>query len=131
MEGVVRDGGREAVAHPNAPPPGTKLCRLDQIADPSGREFVFGWGPAALVIFVVRRGSEVYGYVNVCPHTRAPINWSASTFLDPSRKLIQCATHGARFRIDDGLCTSGPCKGESLTPVPVRLEDGNVVIAEE
>ena len=82
-------------------------------------------------MFVVRRGDEVFGYLNVCPHTGAPLNWMARKFLDPSRTLIQCATHGARFRIEDGVCISGPCNGKSLTAVPVRIEDGNVVIAGE
>jgi nitrite reductase/ring-hydroxylating ferredoxin subunit len=45
-------------------------------------------------------------------------------------KAIVCSAHGARFRIEDGLCTSGPCHGESLEAVPVRLdEEGRVVVA--
>ena len=36
--------------------------------------------------------------------------------------MILCATHGALFRIEDGHCLSGPCVGESLTPLPVSIE---------
>jgi nitrite reductase/ring-hydroxylating ferredoxin subunit len=45
--------------------------------------------------------------------------------LDKSR--ILCATHGAEFRIEDGYCVLGPCTGQSLEPVAVKLRDGNVV----
>jgi len=131
MASIVRDGRRQAVTNPLLPPAGTPLCRFDEIDDYAGREFVFGQGPGALDMFVVRRGNDVFGYLNACPHTSAPLNWMANKFFNPSRTLLQCATHGARFRINDGVCISGPCKGDALIPVPIRMEDGNVVIAEE
>ena len=82
-------------------------------------------------MFLVRRGPDVFAYRNDCPHTHSPLNWMADRFLDPSRMLVQCATHGARFRIEDGFCVSGPCAGKSLTPVAVRIENGAVLIARE
>ncbi len=41
----------------------------------------------------------------------SPLNWTPDRFLDLERKQIICATHGAVFCIDDGLCVGGPCKG--------------------
>jgi nitrite reductase/ring-hydroxylating ferredoxin subunit len=111
------------------PPPGTVLCRRDAIADPGGRGFEFGGGAHRYAMFVVRRGEAVYGYVNVCPHARTPLDWTPDQFLTQDRSAIMCATHGARFRIEDGACTAGPCPGKSLTAVAVRVIDGNVVIA--
>lgn len=112
------------------PPPGTVLCRLAELDDPAGREFSFGRGPDALVMFVVRTGGAVFGYVNACPHTGGPLNWLGDRFLAPGGREIQCATHGARFRIEDGACLSGPCDGRALSPVAVRVDGGNVVVAE-
>ena len=111
------------------PAVGTVLCRLDDIADPGGREFSFGQPPHAFEMFVVRQGERAFGYVNDCPHTHSPLNWLADRFLDPSGTLIQCGTHGARFRIDDGLCVGGPCPGAYLRGVPVKVEAGAVVVA--
>lgn len=111
------------------PPSGTALCRLDELDNPAGREFTFGNGPGALEMFVVRRGDEAFGYLNTCPHAGTPLNWIAGKFLDPSRTLIQCASHGAQFQIDDGQCVSGPCIGKSLAPVAVIVVEGTIVVA--
>jgi nitrite reductase/ring-hydroxylating ferredoxin subunit len=80
-------------------------------------------------MFVMRKGDAAYGYVNDCPHTRSPLNWQPDVFLDTTKKHIQCSTHGAQFRIEDGFCIWGPCKGELLKPLPVRVESGVVVVA--
>ncbi len=105
------------------------LCRFDQLRDPGGREFTFGVPPYAFEMFVVRKGAAVFGYLNDCPHNRSPLNWVPDQFLDPSRTHIQCSTHGAQFNIEDGLCIWGPCKGGSLTKVPVKIENGDVIVA--
>ncbi len=77
----------------------------------------------------MRKGGRAFGYFNVCPHAGSPLNWSPGQFLDPTRTLIQCATHGAQFNIDDGACVSGPCPGSKLTEVPVDVKDGEIWIA--
>ncbi|MEE8263379.1 MAG: Rieske (2Fe-2S) protein, partial [Gammaproteobacteria bacterium] len=41
--------------------------------------------------------------------------WVPDQFLDETGNLLQCATHGALFRIEDGFCVAGPCTGASLT----------------
>ena len=33
-----------------------------------------------------------------------------------------CAVHGATFNQTDGLCVAGPCRGEHLRAVAVRVE---------
>jgi nitrite reductase/ring-hydroxylating ferredoxin subunit len=48
-------------------------------------------------------------------------------FLEDSRHLI-CATHGAVYRPDDGVCVAGPCVGASLTLLPVTLDGEFVVV---
>ncbi len=113
----------------NVPAPGTVLCRLDEIRDPGGREFSFGTPPHVFEMFVMRKGDAAFSYVNDCPHTSSPLNWQPDVFLDYTRKHILCSTHGAQFRVEDGFCIWGPCKGDSLTPMPVRVENGVVIVA--
>ena len=79
-------------------------------------------------ILVVRRGLHVYAYLNTCPHAGSPLDWVPDQFLDLNREYIQCATHGALFRIEDGVCMYGPCAGDRLTPVPTAVEAGEVVL---
>jgi nitrite reductase/ring-hydroxylating ferredoxin subunit len=72
----------------------------------------------------VRRGERVFGYVNRCPHVGTPLDWIPHDFLDRERRHVVCATHGAVFRIEDGLCLAGPCQGDRLEPFPIELRDG-------
>lgn len=101
----------------------TILCALSDIPDPGAREFRVDGGR----VFVVRRGDEVFGYVNSCPHVGAPLNMDDDKFLDLFQTSILCANHFALFDIDSGLCTRGPCVGRSLAPFPVEVRDGAVV----
>jgi len=43
-------------------------------------------------------------------------------------RTIVCATHGATFRPEDGYCIAGPCAGDRLEPVAVRVERGIVLV---
>ncbi|WP_119679302.1 Rieske (2Fe-2S) protein [Indioceanicola profundi] len=105
------------------------LCRLDDIPDGQARGFVRGEGPSQVRLLVARRGEEVFGYRNECPHARLPLDWTPDRFMSLDGQFLQCSAHGAQFRVDDGFCVRGPCTGRSLRAVPVRVEDGTVVLA--
>jgi nitrite reductase/ring-hydroxylating ferredoxin subunit len=111
--------------------PEVEICRLSEIPDPGAKEFTLGEGEEARDGFVVHRGGAVHAYVNSCPHTGAPLNWAPGRFLTKRGDLIMCGVHGAIFRIDDGFCLEGPCKGRELHPLPVRVEDGWVIVGGE
>ncbi len=100
------------------------LCRLDELQDPGSASFVLGAGEARLGVVVVRRGAEVWAYVNSCPHIGVPLDFEPGRVLDLTRTLIQCSMHGARFRMEDGVCISGPCAGKALQPFPIALSEG-------
>ncbi len=104
------------------------LCRLDDIPDGGCKGFQIGESAARRELFGVRRGERIFVYENSCPHTGSPLDWQPDVFLDIERKFIQCATHGALFRIEDGYCVHGPCVGRHLTALPARLEDGLVLL---
>ena len=111
--------------------PNRVLCTLDDLPDGSTRGYSVSFSGKSKEIFLVRHGDDVVGYVNSCPHTGGPLDWVPDQFLSEDNSHIQCSTHLALFRIDDGLCISGPCSNRSLQSVPVRLENGSVVILEE
>lgn len=96
------------------------LCQIDDIADPGSRGFRIETGHEGREIMVIRRGGQVYGYINSCPHTGVCLDWQPGEFLNLEQTLIMCTTHGAEFRMEDGYCVGGPCAGDSL--VPVRLD---------
>ena len=80
-------------------------------------------------MFVVRRGGEVRGFVNTCPHLHLTLNYFPDRFVTHDKAYILCANHGAVFNHDDGHCITDPCAGQDLEPVPVAIEEGMVRIA--
>jgi nitrite reductase/ring-hydroxylating ferredoxin subunit len=107
---------------------GAVVCRLEDIEDPGSKGVTVSLSNRPQDIFIVRQGVDVYGYLNHCPHTGAPLDWTPDRFLDLDGRHIQCAMHGALFRIEDGRCIAGPCNGDRLTPVPVKVESGVVCL---
>lgn len=102
-----------------------RLCRLDEIPDGAARGFRLRDATGREVrIFAVRRGATVYAYLNRCPHRGTPLDWTQDHLLDAEGRHLVCATHGALFRVEDGVCLAGPCVGDQLVPVPLALEDG-------
>lgn len=107
------------------------LCSLDDLEEPGSLGFYLPSDQGPREIFLVRKGDLVFAYQNHCPHTGINLEWQADQFLDPGGSFIQCATHGALFRIEDGYCLRGPCAGESLQPVCVDIEKNEVVFYPE
>lgn len=103
------------------------LCRVDEIADGGARGFP---GPPGgfTGLFAVRQGPHVFVYVNACPHVGTALDWAPDRFLSPDSTYIFCATHGAQFGVADGVCVRGPCVGDRLESVPVRIDDGVVLV---
>jgi len=71
-------------------------------------------------MFIVRYRGEYHVYENSCPHTGGPLDWMPGQFLDLEKNHIQCSTHHALFRINDGFCISGPCSGQRLKKVNLK-----------
>ena len=105
------------------------LCRLDDILDRGSNGFYTDGADGRLLYMVIRRGNEVFVYVNRCPHTGLPLDFQPGRFLTADGALIQCSNHGAQFRIKDGFCVSGPCEGDSLKAVKTEIRDGRVFVA--
>ena len=107
---------------------GAVLCRLEHIPDPGGKGFTVRLDGETCDIFAVRKGGEVFAYVNVCCHRGLPLNWKPDTFLTHDKTRILCANHAATFDMRDGSCLSGPCAGQSLEVVAVTVKDGAVTL---
>lgn len=108
--------------------PGQVLCHFAELVEDDPRSFV-QYGTPPRDVFIVRRADRVFAYLNICPHTSAPLDWLPDQFLNNERTLIQCAMHAALFQIEDGLCIAGPCVGARLTALPVVVIEGMVVLS--
>lgn len=102
------------------------LCQVDDIDNPGSIAAAVTIGEEVVDILVVRRDAEIRAYLNRCPHTGAPLDWTPGQFLSLDGRHIQCAMHAALFEIGDGTCIEGPCAGDRLEPVPLVIEGGIV-----
>lgn len=98
------------------------------IPEGGARAFTRGTGFNALSVVVARRAGRLYAYLNDCPHAFTPLDWDSGRLLSLDGNYLQCGTHGAMFRFEDGLCVLGPCKGRSLRPVKLRLDGEQIVL---
>ncbi|SFB13260.1 Rieske (2Fe-2S) protein [Azotobacter beijerinckii] len=98
------------------------LCSGNDLGEGQGR----GFRLEGRKLLAVRRDGRVFVYLNRCPHRGIPLERQADQFLDPSGSLIQCATHGALFLIDDGECVAGPCAGQHLPRIDCREDAAGI-----
>ena len=110
-------------------PPGLhRLCRADALDAGESAAFEVEANGATLALMLVRDHDGFHAYENRCPHTGAPLDWVPGRFLDLERRWIQCATHDALFEIGSGRCIHGPCVGQYLGALALRLDQGWVCL---
>ena len=105
----------------------TVLCRLEDVPD-GGALGLLPRGNDDRV-FAVRLGTEVFVWLNDCPHNHRPLELRKNLFLSADGKHIMCYAHGAHFEIRSGYCFAGPCLGRLLTAIPARVDAGTVWVA--
>lgn len=103
------------------------LCPLAQIPDGGATAVDAPLADGEESVILLRQGEQVRGYRNICPHAGNRLDYAPGKFLLKNDTLI-CAVHGAVFNQGDGLCIGGPCRGQHLLPVAVRVIDDAVCL---
>ncbi|AOU96699.1 hypothetical protein BI364_00500 [Acidihalobacter yilgarnensis] len=106
----------------------TALLDLHTLPEPGSATLETDYDGRRVSIMIIRHHGAVHGYLNDCPHLGTPLDWLPGEVLDRDHRHIICATHGARFRIRDGLCISGPCLGDRLAAVPLSVRGGVIYL---
>ena len=104
-----------------------RLCANADLVENEARAFR---SPVGEVI-VVNRDGQTYAYHNSCPHLGINLEFNPDEFMDSENYFLICSNHGALFQVEDGLCVSGPCQGESLLSVPIQIQDGFIELIEQ
>lgn len=110
---------------------GRVLCQVEDLKATKAKDVTLKNGEEQYSIMVVEWEGEIRAFVNSCPHACVPLNMFGDKFFDRTGKYLLCTTHGAHFRPTDGYCTRGPCRGKSLRPFPVKVENDNVIVVPE
>jgi nitrite reductase/ring-hydroxylating ferredoxin subunit len=78
---------------------------------------------------ILHRDAEgVRAWLNICPHAGRRLDWAPGRFLLSKDHHLVCAVHGATFELRQGECIAGPCRGDALRAVAVRVEGDDVVL---
>ncbi|HEY7322323.1 MAG TPA: Rieske 2Fe-2S domain-containing protein [Candidatus Binatia bacterium] len=78
---------------------------------------------------LVNDGGCFHAYVNRCRHMPTPLDFIRDQFVSEDGRYLMCYTHGALYERGTGLCISGPCEGESLYRLPVRVDQGDILVS--
>ena len=103
------------------------ICDSDMLVDGGeGVRFPVAVFGEAAVGFVVRFRGTAYAYLNRCAHVPMELDWVQGQFFESGGEFLMCATHGAVYRPETGVCAGGPCRGGKLRPIAVFEADGKV-----
>jgi nitrite reductase/ring-hydroxylating ferredoxin subunit len=104
----------------------TVLCAASDVTE--GQPALVRLTHASSIIVLHLANGALAAYRNECPHMGIELDWDARRLMTRNARYLQCTGHGALFDPVSGVCVRGPCMGEALTAVPVRLDDGMVVL---
>ena len=104
----------------------TELCRLTDIPEGNGLAVQYDGpdGPRHIVLF--RTHSGLRAYHDVCPHQGRSLQFAPGEYLVDEHDVLICPHHGASFELAGGSCLSGPCAGDRLKRIEIRLEAESV-----
>ncbi|MEO0443170.1 MAG: Rieske 2Fe-2S domain-containing protein [Pseudomonadota bacterium] len=100
------------------------VCAVQDIAEGQSKGFQINNSK----VFAIKHNNKIFVYHNQCPHLGLALEWQLDRFLNHDNSLIQCASHGALFEIQSGLCIYGPCQGQYLQAVACVQEQHQVLI---
>jgi nitrite reductase/ring-hydroxylating ferredoxin subunit len=107
--------------------PGVYICDSELLVDGGeGVRFPVAVFGEAATGFVVRFKGAPYAYLNRCAHVPMELDWVQGQFFESSGEFLMCATHGAVYRPETGVCAGGPCRGGKLRPIAVLEAGGKV-----
>lgn len=111
-----------------------RVCDAQELSPGELRRAGLGLDPQGLPVLalVVRdRSGRIHAYRNLCRHLPVPLDASARGPLSDDGRHLVCRTHGATYRLKDGYCVEGPCKGMSLHPLRWFERDGALYVSFE
>ena len=104
------------------------IAQVEELAPGRVKKFWLVCQKYRLDGFLVNHGGSYYAYVNRCRHMATPLDFVRDEFVSEDGRFLRCYTHGALYEFATGLCVDGPCKGESLHRLPVRIDQGEVLV---
>ncbi len=103
------------------------ICKRDDLKDGGyAARFTFEFDGRVMRGFAIAFDGEVHAYANSCPHRGTELDWQPGKVFDESGLYLVCATHGALFDANSGICVGGPCHGASLVRIAVGVVENHL-----
>jgi nitrite reductase/ring-hydroxylating ferredoxin subunit len=71
----------------------------------------------------------IEAWLNVCPHENQRFDRGDGAPMRDGELI--CPRHGSLFDACEGTCDNGPAAGTTLSPVEIRVADGDVFLTDE
>jgi nitrite reductase/ring-hydroxylating ferredoxin subunit len=107
---------------------GRIIARVEEVKPGAVKKFWIICQKCRLDAFLINDRGDFHAYVNRCRHMPTPLDFICNQFVSEDGRYLMCYTHGALYEPATGLCISGPCKGEFLYRLPVRVDHGDVLV---
>jgi nitrite reductase/ring-hydroxylating ferredoxin subunit len=102
------------------------LCTASSVE--AGQPVLARLSPTSSVILLRLADGTLAAWRNACPHMGIELDWEPHRLLTRNGRHLQCTGHGALFEPDTGRCIRGPCAGDALTALPVRIQNDMVLL---
>jgi len=102
------------------------LARVAEIPLPGVKEVFVPSASGGFYLLLTHTADGIRAFHNECPHAGRPLNYAPNKFLLSQFGHLVCAVHGAEFVLNSGECVAGPCFGQSLRALAVRIEAGEI-----
>ena len=107
---------------------GRAVAKIDELEPGCVKKFWLICQKYRIDAFLVNDQGQFHAYVNRCRHMATPLDFIRDQFLSEDGRYLMCYTHGALYEFANGVCVEGPCKGEALYRLPVRVEGDEVLV---
>jgi nitrite reductase/ring-hydroxylating ferredoxin subunit len=107
---------------------GRVIAKVGELAPGTVKKFWLICRKYRLDAFLINDRGNFHAYVNRCRHMPTPLDFVRDEFLSDDGRFLRCYTHGALYEFSTGLCIDGPCKGQALYRLPVRIDRDEVLV---
>jgi nitrite reductase/ring-hydroxylating ferredoxin subunit len=80
-----------------------------------------------VALLVVRQGSTLTAYLDLCPHMYLPLTYRGTRVLSEDGQRLRCSNHAAEFAVSDGRALSGPGNGCGLSAISLNIGSDEMV----
>ncbi|MDX1565356.1 MAG: Rieske 2Fe-2S domain-containing protein [Phycisphaeraceae bacterium] len=105
-----------------------RISDIDAMKEGESRKISYKRDGVEMEGFVIRFRGRLHAWENRCRHLPLPLDYGDGRFFSPDGMHLVCATHGAVYEPDTGLCIQGPCAGLGLKPLQAEWVDGDLVV---